>query len=196
MESLPPDLLCILVYSSGLACVEDRTSLVLSCRSIMDACCTDRRFAADGGEAHWHREAWTAGYVGRRKEAVPASWRTVFFERKALRCASCNVPITHRTGRMTTTGCHGKGVQLSSCVRCGPLVRVKKTWGLDVHIFGCYACRRQLELIVQGAKVTRQHEKEERRGSEVKAALAMSGMSPSRQRWLLLARQRLAPMSN
>lgn len=182
METLPSDVLRLLVYTSGLVRVEDKVALVLSCRSILCAC-TGGEFAADGGEAHWRREAEEAGFVMNRHHAVQ-HWRSVFFERKALRCACCNVPISHRTGRMTTTGYQGRGVRLSSCVRCGPLVHVEKHDALDAdsveYVFGRYASRRHLETMMQQAAETRTHQREERRSKEVREALMLSGMSSQR----------------
>lgn len=184
MDSLPSDILRILAYSSGLACVEDRVCFVLSCRSTLNACAGETgTWPADGGELHWLREVEMAGYIRQRHPSLinHGTWRAFFFARKALRCACCNVPISHHTGRMTTTGYQGRGVQLSSCARCGPLVHMRKDDALDVeYVFGRFTSRRHLETMIEQAAASRAYDREEQRGKEVREALMLSGMSYQR----------------
>lgn len=188
LDRLPPDLLRMLVYASGLHRLEDRLSLLLSCRTVLDACggvhARTGRIATDGGEAHWGREMEAAGYSGRRTHAQHGHGhrqRSLFFERKALRCACCNVRITHITGRIsTTTGIHGRGIHLSSCIRCGPLV-LTTTPGDAVHrVFGCYATRRRLEQAEERSVAAASQEREKGRANLVRVALGTTGMSAIR----------------
>lgn len=101
LADLPSDVLRILVYSSGLSKVEDRIALLLSCKTVMHACgavdTMTGQISSDGGEAHWRTEAEIAGFVRQagRRPSEGLRWRTFYFSRKALRCASCCDPITH-----------------------------------------------------------------------------------------------------
>lgn len=203
MESLPPDVLRTLVYSSGLTRVEDRTALVLSCMATLQACgglhASGRgRVATDGGEEHWRREVAIAGYVRGRDTSIrgiedsrhrrdsPAEWRSLYFDKKRKRCACCDVVITHQTGRVLTIGYQGRGIQLSSCVRCGPIVHISCLPFAHplppalVRVFGGYVRRRQVDLALAREKVTREREQADFRATEVRVALMQTGMSPQR----------------
>lgn len=186
-ETLPADLLRVMVYASGLRRLEDRTSLVLSCRSILAACGgvdgVTGRIAADGGEMHWRREARTAGFGHQQasgREEQTQKQRSLYFERRALSCVCCDVRITHRSGRISTVpGIHGRGVHLSTCMRCGPLVRTRVEDGRH-RVFGCYASRRQLDIETERIAAERRLEREAGRAMAVRSALALTGMSPQR----------------
>lgn len=191
LDTLPHDVLRILVYSSGLARVEDRTALVLSCKAVLYACggvdVGTGRISADGGEAHWRREAEAAGFVrcAQKVHPHPASQpaRTLYFDRKAKRCASCGIPISHRTGRISTTGYQGQGVRLVSCVRCGPLMHVPVPVSVPVapvlrHVFGRYTSRRQYDVSVERMVAAQDSARVERRVQEVRDGLLHAGMLP------------------
>lgn len=204
INNLPPDVLRTLVYMSGLSCVEDRTALVLCCKVVLDACNgVDKiaqgrklsRIHADGGGAHWCIEARLAGYKQTSQVAVrhghrPFAWRTLFFKHKALRCACCDVVISHRTGRISTSGYQGRGVYLSSCVQCGPLVHCSHATPSNppsypesiktgnTRVFGRYHSCRKLDMAIERASILRDFERAARREAEVREALSHTGLSP------------------
>lgn len=182
LDTLPPDLIRILVYSSGLRRLEDRTALVLSCRSVLDACGgvepRSGRVAPDGGDMHWLRESENAGFRHHRR--CGHRQRSLYFERLALSCVCCGVRISHGTGRISTpAGQHGRGVRLSTCVHCGPLVRTRPAGAL-VFVFGCFASKQQIDRDARLAADTLRRFREWVRASAIRSVLALTGMSDER----------------
>lgn len=193
MDGLPPDVLRVLMYASGLRRLEDRVAFLMCCKAVLSACgglheptspC-DSAIYADGGADHWMRELRNAGH--KITPIRPEGGRALYFELKASRCASCDVMITHRTGRISTLGYQGKGVHVVSCVRCGPLVHKsllsasdRTNWVGVGNVFGGYIRRRQFERAEERVLADTTSIREAGRAGEVRAALRLTGMSAQR----------------